>query len=120
MGFIEIIIIGIMVNFAALFCMLLINLLYILVLNKFDVDIMKNILYLEHLNNKVLELKRECKSKNISTLTQESFIIYIPFSGIFLILFTLYHVFKGDLSQYLSHKIEYYIEIFENKLKNAK
>jgi hypothetical protein len=86
-------------------------------MNKFDVQNVKEMLYLESLKSKAHKIQLQCRKKHISILTQHLFIILIPFASIFQLFESMFGLFSGNLTTVNIKRIERYVSILEERLK---
>jgi CDP-diglyceride synthetase len=120
MSLIEIIIVGLLANVAAVFFIVFITSIYYVFKNKFDAEFMKEFLYLNKLTDEHRETVNKCRSLNVSGYTQHTFIILLPFSYILVIFEVLTHLFNDTLTRYYINEIEKIINILNTRIEKAK
>jgi len=117
MSIIQIIVFGLFVNIISSVVMGFIIAVYSLFKNKFDPKYMQEILYIQVLYKKYYNLKKECSKKNISSITHESFIIFIPFASVLLLLEVIVEILRDNINVVTINKLEENIEKLEAKLE---
>jgi len=120
MSFLEIIIIGILFNFAVIVIVGLITIIYNLSRSQFNFNFQKEILALQKLSNEYINIKNELKERNLSRYTQNDFVILLPFSKIVMLFYVITHFFTGTLNLFLIQEMENGLSILRNRLKKDK
>lgn len=120
MSFLEIIIIGILFNFAVIVIVGLITIIYNLSRSQFNFNFQKEILALQKLSNEYINIKNELKERNLSRYTQNDFVILLPFSKIVMLFYVITHFFTGTLNLFLIQQMENGLSILRNRLEKDK
>jgi len=89
MSYLEIFFFGILINFTVMVFLIIINVL-IGFLNLFNPQYMQGLLELEKTNREIHSIKEQLKSKNKIYVTQEDFLVFLPFSYIAFLLQFMY------------------------------
>lgn len=112
MGILEIILIGYGVNLLFSFINFIIMFLYVIISGLINPKTFNIVTKLHNKFNTIREIKKQLKAQNKSTLTQESFIFFIPYSSVLVTLITLYNIFTNNFYIYAYERTQ----VIQNKL----
>ncbi len=118
MSFLEIILIGYLVNLSCsliIFLLSMISQLFI-ILSDNKVDSAKILMKQSQIISKFQSIKNQAKSKEVSVLFQEDLAFLIPFATIIDFIKAFYHFLRLDLIQYSFSKLEERIEDIEKRI----